>query len=56
MKPSEKEIVAALEKIVALDKTIEGKSLKNDKIGKALMQAVTIAGGLLEQFEREKEN
>jgi len=52
----EKEITEGLRKIAALDEVIEGQSIKlADKKDRALVQAVTIAYGLLEQLEREKQ-
>lgn len=56
MKPTEKTILDTLRRIVALDKVIKGQSIDlSNKKDRALVSAVTIAYGLLEQFEREKE-
>lgn len=56
MKPTEKTILDTLRRIVALDKVIKGQSIDlSNKKDRALVSAVTIAYGLLEQFERESE-
>lgn len=55
MKLTEKTVVDTLRRIVALDEVIKGQTIDlSNKKDRALVSAVTIAYGLLEQFEREQ--